>query len=173
MKKNIKLAAVSLALALAGSVHAETFDAVQNSHFTDTFAVTVTKDNGLVVSLFGSTTQFKDLAFDFVTVAGFSQSVAAPLVNPPAQISVSYSDIRNKFGDGTVADFHLAKGTYTLKVTGDTLSDLTGGHGTYTLNTINASAVLTPVPEPETYAMLLAGLGMIGAMVRRRKASKA
>jgi len=28
-----------------------------------------------------------------------------------------------------------------------------------------------PVPEPETYAMLLAGLGLIGAVSRRRKAS--
>lgn len=28
---------------------------------------------------------------------------------------------------------------------------------------------VTAVPEPETYAMLLAGLGMMGAMVRRRK----
>lgn len=28
---------------------------------------------------------------------------------------------------------------------------------------------VAPVPEPETYAMLLAGLGLIGAVVRRRK----
>lgn len=28
---------------------------------------------------------------------------------------------------------------------------------------------VSPIPEPETYAMLLAGLGLIGAMVRRRK----
>jgi hypothetical protein len=28
-----------------------------------------------------------------------------------------------------------------------------------------------PVPEPETYAMLLAGLGLIGAMRRRRKSN--
>ena len=31
------------------------------------------------------------------------------------------------------------------------------------------SAVMAPVPEPETYAMLLAGLGLIGFVARRRK----
>lgn len=33
--------------------------------------------------------------------------------------------------------------------------------------TVNATA---PVPEPETYALLLAGMGLVGAAVRRRKA---
>ncbi|MES2952719.1 MAG: PEP-CTERM sorting domain-containing protein [Pseudomonadota bacterium] len=31
----------------------------------------------------------------------------------------------------------------------------------------------TAVPEPESYAMLLAGLGLMGAIVRRRKSNKA
>lgn len=31
--------------------------------------------------------------------------------------------------------------------------------------------LLAPVPEPETYAMLLAGLGLMGVLARRRKAS--
>ena len=29
--------------------------------------------------------------------------------------------------------------------------------------------VLTPVPEPETYALLLAGLGLLAVIGRRRK----
>jgi opacity protein-like surface antigen len=33
--------------------------------------------------------------------------------------------------------------------------------------------LVTSVPEPETYAMLLAGLGLMGAMTRRRKAQQA
>lgn len=32
---------------------------------------------------------------------------------------------------------------------------------------------LAPIPEPETYAMLLAGLGLMGAVVKRRKAKLA
>jgi len=32
--------------------------------------------------------------------------------------------------------------------------------------------VITAVPEPETYAMLLAGLGLIGLMTSRRKLQK-
>jgi hypothetical protein len=33
----------------------------------------------------------------------------------------------------------------------------------------NATGFATAVPEPESYAMLLAGLGMIGTIIRRRK----
>jgi hypothetical protein len=36
-----------------------------------------------------------------------------------------------------------------------------------------SSMTVTAVPEPETYAMLMAGLGVIGFMSRRRKARKA
>jgi hypothetical protein len=36
--------------------------------------------------------------------------------------------------------------------------------------TLISASVLDPVPEPETYAMLLAGLGLVGAVTRRDRA---
>ena len=57
------------------------------------------------------------------------------------------------------------------------LSNATGinDHGViignaYNINTGNTHAyMLSPVPEPETYAMMIAGLGLLGFMARRRK----
>lgn len=36
---------------------------------------------------------------------------------------------------------------------------------------VGSSALVTAVPEPETYALLLAGLGLVGGIARRRKQS--
>ena len=36
-----------------------------------------------------------------------------------------------------------------------------------------SGTVLNPVPEPETYALMLAGLGVVGCMARRRKQERA
>jgi len=44
----------------------------------------------------------------------------------------------------------------------------TGGRGTQL-----QSFEVMPVPEPETYAMLLAGLGLVGAIARRRATARA
>lgn len=56
---------------------------------------------------------------------------------------------------------NVAAGTYLLSASG-TLS----GSGPFAL--IAADVAITPVPEPESYAMLLAGLGLMGAIARRR-----
>ena len=45
--------------------------------------------------------------------------------------------------------------------------------GQYYALAVRSGDVMAPVPEPETYAMLLAGLGVIGAVARRRRAADA
>ena len=62
-----------------------------------------------------------------------------------------------------------AAGNYFLDVFGRT----DGATGGLYSGSISVSPVLAPVPEPESYAMLLAGLGVMGAIaVRRNKAKK-
>ncbi len=56
----------------------------------------------------------------------------------------------------------LGPGNYYYEITGTVLGSK---GGSYTLD-----SYISPVPEPETYAMLLAGLGMIGFSMRRRRA---
>nr|WP_316642965.1 FxDxF family PEP-CTERM protein [uncultured Roseateles sp.] len=53
----------------------------------------------------------------------------------------------------------LAAGTYSIKVTGTSMS----AGSSYTGN-----VTLAPVPEPETYALMLAGLAAVGFIARRR-----
>ena len=53
-------------------------------------------------------------------------------------------------------------GAYSLIVTGNVLSPATEGSYSGNLN-------LTPVPEPETYALMLAGLGAMAFVARRRR----
>ena len=56
------------------------------------------------------------------------------------------------------------------------LNTLTGLQGGYTLTVLASSTnqdqmMATPIPEPETYMMLLAGLGLMGFVARRRQRS--
>jgi hypothetical protein len=72
----------------------------------------------------------------------------------------------NFLGDSTYsyADFsaaYLTPGDYVLTVSGHVAPGSTGG-------LYGIAATLLPVPEPENYAMLLAGLGFIVARARRK-----
>ncbi len=62
----------------------------------------------------------------------------------------------------------LSPGFYDLRVSGT----LTGTSGLYGV-AVNFSPAAAPIPEPETYAMMLAGLGLMGFVARRRKQKQA
>jgi hypothetical protein len=62
----------------------------------------------------------------------------------------------------TLSGNSLSAGNYYVQVSGNMVSDTSGSFG--------GAMMLAPVPEPETYGMMLAGLGLVGFMARRRKA---
>jgi hypothetical protein len=64
----------------------------------------------------------------------------------------------------TLSSDNLAAGNYYLAVSGNLVSDGAGSFG-------GAVSMAAPVPEPETYGMMLAGLGVVGFLARRRKAA--
>jgi len=116
------------------------------------FADTASKslyDSGLTLSVFqfGTKTQIGSASYSTIG-AGASQNLFTTLL--PTIPGV------------------LANTKYTLVVSGTSLvkdskftiqgSDIAVSGGT-----------ISPVPEPESYAMLLAGLGLVGTIVRRRK----
>lgn len=69
--------------------------------------------------------------------------------------SVAYGD-----SNGILEVNGVAEGAYYWAVAGDAVGTQ-GGVYLYSANTV-------PIPEPETYAMMLAGLGMLGFMGKRR-----
>lgn len=65
---------------------------------------------------------------------------------------------------GSASFSNLAAGNYTYAVSGS------GFLSRGTLTSLATPAITTPVPEPGSLAMLLAGLGLIGLISRPRKA---
>ena len=66
-------------------------------------------------------------------------------------------------GDGLATTFSVAAaGTYHLYITGDFNAGVSTGQYALSMNTV-------PVPEPESYALMLAGLGAVGFLARRRR----
>jgi hypothetical protein len=82
---------------------------------------------------------------------------------------VKIFDDTNTYTDTTVADgvsfSSVADGLYTVRISGTILGPQLFGHhyGAYA-----GGFTVTPVPEPETYALLLAGLLAVGYVARRR-----
>jgi hypothetical protein len=72
---------------------------------------------------------------------------------------------------GSCDDIFSLSGTALAGTVGNTitLSNFQGNWaGLYNIGEITVTAAVSAVPEPETYGMLLAGLGLVGFMTRRK-----
>lgn len=158
MKKSIRLVAAALLTAAAGSVFAysDSFETAAGSTFTSYFSLTPAENDMLTVRIFGSADKFLNFSFQIDGVDG--SFVATP----------SNRSLVAKFSDPKDTSVSLIGGkSYLLTVTGATRSGLAGTLG---ISGLSGAVVATtaPVPEPGTWAMLLAGLGFVGFVARRR-----
>jgi hypothetical protein len=118
-------------------------------HFT--FSVTGTPHDldAIISSIAGSAAAGLDITGLGLYAAG------GALVTAGTMMSTGAIDV------WTVSTDNLALGDYYLQVSGSLVSNTSGSFG--------GAVMLAPVPEPVTYGMMLAGLGILGMLSRRRK----
>lgn len=80
------------------------------------------------------------------------------LVTHGMQISTGQTEQWNLASNGLTAQ------SYYVQISGSVVSNAAGKY--------IASTTVTPVPEPETYGMMLGGLALLGVVARRRRAKQ-
>ena len=99
-------------------------------------------------------------------------TIYVPLADPTAALTQAQTD-KLAYGDCTPAGLMGMSSPYKC-MAGWNAYDAGGNlipGGTMKGTLSNTQTITAAVPEPETYAMMMAGLGMIGFMARRRKSA--
>ncbi len=108
-----------------------------------------------------------DLA-GLISVGGSLDRVESVSI-PSANVSSGYYGSTTTVPAGSFSSFSVSNFVLTLNASGGAYSSILA----QPQNELSVSFFATPVPEPETYAMMLAGIGLIAAIARRRKHSGA
>ncbi|MCY0910550.1 FxDxF family PEP-CTERM protein [Massilia antarctica] len=127
-----------------------------NNTFMDKFSFSITRVPHDFDAIVTSFTRNATTGMDITNMSLFSG--AGTLITTGLQESTGATDVWSLRADS------LGLGNYYLQVSGKMVSGTAGSFG--------GTVMLAPVPEPETYGMMLAGLGVVGFLARRRKAAK-
>ena len=148
--------AVAAALVVSGAAHAAP-TILDLSGGTATFSSSAASQDYQFTLPFGTTGGVGTVTASFIFGAGYDISAVTFGGN---NVTVFTTIVPNvSFDLATLFSGPLAAGTYNFTVTGTSLSN-----GQYT-----GSITVTPVPEAETYALALAGLGVVGLVAARRR----
>jgi hypothetical protein len=173
MKISIKSAVASLLFVSAGFV-AQTASAATN--YSNTYDITFPKSFAVIAGDFaGKDNTFTDF---YKFTVGASDLDAGFYANQGKVVGLDITKfdlvlaggglVASSTGSGgsfNIASILLAPGSYVLEIAGKVTGSTSGNYN----GTLNVS----PVPEPETYGMMLAGLALVGVVARRKAAKKA
>lgn len=144
---------------------------VNSSAYAATYAATASGDGYQFGASFSGTTTFHDyVSFSTLGLEDIISSISGSASKSFSfttfnllDSSFSLVQTGDILSGGAKASFGtlevLGSGSYYLEIAGKSVGSTTGYTGTITL---------TPVPEPESNALVLAGIGMIGFIVRRK-----
>jgi hypothetical protein len=99
-----------------------------------------------------------------VSVSLFTGGPTGPAYTFGSQPTWANKSLLKSASNGTFSQPGLLGGTYTLQFSGTKPLGAGGYAAALGWSTVN----VTPVPEPETFALLLAGLGVLAGVARRR-----
>ena len=137
----------------------DTFEADNEGNtFADRFTFTVDGDVGMNLdAIISSISRSADVGLDITGLALYGEDDT---------LITNGTMLQSGAIDGwSITSSNLAAGDYYLRVSGNLVSDAGASFG--------GAVMLAPVPEPETYGMMLGGLGVLGFLARRRKAKQA
>jgi len=121
--------------------------------FADQFTFSVTGIEHNLDAIISSIAGTADTGLNITDLSVYT--AAGVLVQSGSSLMTGINDV------WTVSADNLAIGNYYLQVSGSMAGDTSGSFG--------GAVMLAPVPEPETYGMMLAGLGLVGYLARRRR----
>ncbi|MFA9217980.1 MAG: PEP-CTERM sorting domain-containing protein [Sphingomonadaceae bacterium] len=181
-----KLVIVAMLLASSVSAHAAT-ELVVNGDFetgnfsgwtksgnislSDVIANSVTSNHTFVWRS-GATGSAAFISQNLTTTVGYKYTLSFDVFNSATSASTFEAD----FAGTKVYEFSNQAQNWThvtltdLVATGNSTELKFGARNDPSFTRLdNVSVTVSAVPEPETYAMLLAGIGLMGAVARRRK----